>query len=100
VDTTAGLDLAATGPLSIESRRETFGSNKFKEVKPKNFFILWFENLCDPTLILLMVAAAVSLNNLGSLRWFFFGASDEFSQGLPIRIPCKGFFSHCKASQS
>jgi P-type Ca2+ transporter type 2C len=65
-DTVAGLDPAATGDLSIESRRATFGSNKFKEVRPKSFFLLWFENLCDPTLILLMIAAAVRLFKLGT----------------------------------
>lgn len=59
INTAAGCDPAATGELSIENRRQFFGSNTFKQVKGKNFFRLWFENLCDPTLILLMAAALV-----------------------------------------
>lgn len=39
--------------------RASFGANKFKAIPPKNFFKLWFGNLKDPTLIMLMVAALV-----------------------------------------
>jgi P-type Ca2+ transporter type 2C len=59
VNTSAGCDPSATGELSIEKRRQIFGANTFKQVKAKNFFRLWFDNLCDPTLILLMAAALV-----------------------------------------
>lgn len=47
--------------LSLPSAcRSVFGANKYKVVPPKNFFALWFGNLQDPTLIMLMVAALVS----------------------------------------
>ncbi|EFN57544.1 hypothetical protein CHLNCDRAFT_6358, partial [Chlorella variabilis] len=41
-------------------RRAAFGANKFKAIPPKSFFRLWFGNLKDPTLIMLMVAALIS----------------------------------------
>lgn len=39
--------------------RAAFGANKFKAIPPKSFFRLWFGNLKDPTLIMLMIAALV-----------------------------------------
>ena len=59
-DTANGLKSAAAGDLSIDGRKQAFGANKFKEVQQKAFFALLWENLQDPILILLMVAAAVS----------------------------------------
>lgn len=47
---------AAAGPAA---GRAAFGANKFKQVPPKSFFLLWFGNLKDPTLIMLMAAALV-----------------------------------------
>ena len=58
-----GLDPGASGGFSLESRREMYGANRFKERKTKGLLLLVFEQLKDPTLILLMVAAAVSLHN-------------------------------------
>ena len=43
-----------------QGRQRVFGANKFKEVQQKAFFQLVFENLQDPILILLIVAALVS----------------------------------------
>ena len=56
--TTEGINVAR-GEGSLEHRRQTFGANAFKEVKQKAFWSLLFENLQDPTLILLMAAALV-----------------------------------------
>ena len=47
------------GEADLESRRAAFGANRFKQIPPKSFFGLWFEQLKDPTLIMLMCAAAV-----------------------------------------
>ena len=54
-----GVTLSANGELSLAGRQQYFGANAFKEVKQKAFWSLLFENLKDPTLILLMVAALV-----------------------------------------
>lgn len=45
----------------IEHRRETFGSNIIPPKPPKTFLQLVFEALQDVTLIILVVAAVVSL---------------------------------------
>ena len=57
---TRGLDLEAKGALSVQRRQEIYGANKFRERKTKGLLVLVFEQLKDPTLILLMFAAAVS----------------------------------------
>ena len=44
---------------SLDARREAFGENSFRVAERKSFWSLVFENLQDPTLILLMAAAAV-----------------------------------------
>ncbi|CAG9461436.1 unnamed protein product [Pedinophyceae sp. YPF-701] len=44
-------------PDSEQDRQAAFGANKFKEVPPKAFFTLLYEQLKDPTLMLLMAAA-------------------------------------------
>ena len=59
--TNGGINATAQGEGSLEHRRLTFGANAFKEVKQKAFWSLLFENLQDPTLILLMAAALVRL---------------------------------------
>ena len=56
-----GLDPLAVGHASLEGRREAFGANRFEERKGKSFFKLLLTNLRDPTLILLMAAAAVRI---------------------------------------
>ena len=58
-DLRAGLPPDAKGERGLDARRAAFGANRFKEVKPRPFFRLLLDNLRDPTLILLMVAAAV-----------------------------------------
>ena len=42
------------------SSAQVFGANEFKAVPTKAFLVLLFENLKDPTLLLLMAAAMVS----------------------------------------
>jgi len=54
-----GLAHTDTDVRGLARRRAEFGANKFKEVKPRPFLRLLLDNLRDPTLILLMVAAAV-----------------------------------------
>ncbi|PNW74900.1 hypothetical protein CHLRE_12g505350v5 [Chlamydomonas reinhardtii] len=50
-----GLD-----PSTVDAHAEAYGHNKFKETPPKSFFSLVWENLQDPVIIILCVAAAVS----------------------------------------
>lgn len=57
----AGLAPDAKG---LAQRRAAFGANKFKEVEQRTFLRLLVDNLRDPTLILLMVAAAVGRSRL------------------------------------
>ena len=45
---------------SVETRRGVFGTNVLPQVPPKSFFFLWFQNLKDPIIIMLMAAALVS----------------------------------------
>lgn len=58
-DAHKGLDPLATGPASVSAHREAFGANEFAEVPPKSFFVIAWENLHDPIIILLCVAALV-----------------------------------------
>ena len=58
-DLRAGLPPDAKGERGLNARRAAFGANRFKEVRPRPFLRLLLGNLRDPTLILLMVAAAV-----------------------------------------
>jgi len=55
-----GINPAATGDESLEARCAAFGSNKLREIPTKGFFVLWFSNLKDPIIIMLMAAALVS----------------------------------------
>ncbi|EFN50910.1 hypothetical protein CHLNCDRAFT_59377 [Chlorella variabilis] len=55
-----GVNPIATDGTDLEARRAAFGANIFKAIPPKSFFRLWFNNLKDPTLILLTAAALVS----------------------------------------
>ncbi len=55
--------ISTTSPMadqSVAGRQRIFGANTFREVQQKSFFKLLLENLQDPVLILLMVAALVS----------------------------------------
>ena len=58
-----GLQAGKYDSMSLDQRRDMFGANRFKELPPKAFWALVFENLQDSTLILLMAAAAVSLSD-------------------------------------
>ena len=51
---------ASSAHASLQQRQQAFGANAFREVPTKSFFVLLFENLKDPTLLLLMAAAMVS----------------------------------------
>ena len=58
-----GIDPDSSGGsarASLQQRQQAFGANAFREVPTKSFFVLLFENLKDPTLLLLMAAAMVS----------------------------------------
>ena len=62
-DVKSGVSTQGEGLLAIEQRQSVFGQNRFKEMPQKSFFFLLWENLQDPTLILLMIAAAVRIWN-------------------------------------
>lgn len=47
-------------PESAEARREVYGANALPTIPTKNFFVLWFQALKDPIIIMLMAAALVS----------------------------------------
>ena len=47
------------GARALAARQAAFGANRFKEVPVQPFWRLLLDNLSDPTLILLMCAAAV-----------------------------------------
>ena len=55
---TEGLD---ENPLDLQSRREIYGSNIIPPKKPKTFLQLVWEALQDATLIILEIAALISL---------------------------------------
>ncbi|GAB4816684.1 hypothetical protein N2152v2_003730 [Parachlorella kessleri] len=55
-----GIDATAAGDTSVQHRQDVYGANRFKEVPAKSFLSLWFSQLSDATLIMLMVAALVS----------------------------------------
>jgi len=44
---------------AMQRRRDAFGENRSKTVEMKSFWAMVYENLQDPTLILLMAAALV-----------------------------------------
>ena len=54
-----GVDQGAERGHSLAARRAQYGVNRFKEVPVQPFWRLLIDNLSDPTLILLMCAAAV-----------------------------------------
>jgi len=57
-----GLESTANGAGSVEEHRRVFGPNTFPPAPQKNFFVLCFENIQDPIILLLMAAALVSLD--------------------------------------
>ena len=60
VNLSEGLDSAPiNSQLTIEARAEVYGANTMKEVDPKTFISLVLEQLEDPIIILLIVAATV-----------------------------------------
>lgn len=48
-------------PVDLERRRRAFGANVIPDVPPKSFFALCLEAIQDRTLIVLMVAALISI---------------------------------------
>ncbi len=47
-------------PAAIAEHTRVYGANRYKERPAKNFFVLCWENLQDPIIILLCAAALVS----------------------------------------
>lgn len=64
----SGLDAKTDGTGSLAQREQAYGANKFKDVPQKAFFRLFWENLKDPTLVLLMAAALVCHYPSSALR--------------------------------
>lgn len=56
---TAGAETQDDATVTLDQRRQAYGANRFKDVPQKAFLALFWENLKDPTLVLLMVAALV-----------------------------------------
>lgn len=48
-------------PEKIERRIQVFGKNEIKAKKPKSFFLLAIDAVQDPTLIMLIVCAIISI---------------------------------------
>ena len=48
-------------PIELENRRAVFGANVIPDVPPKSFIALCFDAIQDKTLIILMVAAIISI---------------------------------------
>ena len=83
-----GLDpspAGSSGQAGLEQRRQAFGANEFREVPTKSFFALLFENLKDPTLLLLMAAALVSPASVAARCgcWRLAGWGDVQRQSCP-----------------
>eukprot|EP01117_Protostelium_nocturnum_P020226 TRINITY_DN8_c1_g1_i1.p1 TRINITY_DN8_c1_g1~~TRINITY_DN8_c1_g1_i1.p1 ORF type:complete len:1040 (-),score=452.43 TRINITY_DN8_c1_g1_i1:165-3284(-) len=55
-DTKKGIDAG-----SVEERKQKYGPNSFPEKPPTSLFVFWFDALKDKTLIILMVAAVLSI---------------------------------------
>lgn len=55
-----GLDPAASEDASIQEHKRVYGANTFPPVPQKNFFVLCYENVQDPIILLLIAAALVS----------------------------------------
>lgn len=60
-DASKGLPKKEVKEAALEARREEFGSNELPEPPPTPLWVFIIEELKDPILILLIVAAAVSL---------------------------------------
>ncbi|PNH10333.1 Calcium-transporting ATPase PAT1 [Tetrabaena socialis] len=58
-DVDRGLPVG-TAPDTVEEHRRVFGPNSHAAVPPKNFFVLVWEVIQDPILILLIFAASIS----------------------------------------
>lgn len=58
----SGLDPSVQqGPASIEEHRRVYGANTMPPMPQKNFFMLCFENIQDPIILLLIAAALVRI---------------------------------------
>lgn len=60
VDIQNGLSTTGTGLDGVAAHCTAFGANTYKEVPPKNFFLLVWQNLQDTIILILMAAALVS----------------------------------------
>ena len=64
---TAGAELQDDATVTLDQRRQAYGANRFKDVPQKAFLALFWENLKDPTLVLLMAAALVCADRMLNL---------------------------------
>lgn len=55
-----GIPADGGAPAGADARRAAFGANRLPVAPSKSFFTLWFSNLKDPIIIMLMAAALVS----------------------------------------
>lgn len=94
-----GLDPGVTaGPASIEEHRRVFGANTMPSMPQKNFFMLCFENIQDPIILLLIAAALVNgqdgMKPLAGVAWRaqrpaqpFEGTAGRQGQAAPAPAP-------------
>ena len=61
-NTDDGLDASASGDLSAARRQELYGANVFASVPAQSFWAILWDALSDKVLIVLMVAATVSVH--------------------------------------
>lgn len=77
-------------PREIEKRRKVFGSNTYPRQSPKGFFAFLWDACKDPTLIILMVCAALSLifgiKSHGIREGWYDGTSIGFAVFLVILV--------------
>ena len=66
---TAGIETQAGAAVTVEHRQQAYGANTFKDVPQKAFLTLFWQNLKDPTLVLLMAAALVCSCNASVTVW-------------------------------
>lgn len=66
-DPQRGLKQDGKGSDSIDEHRRVYGSNILPVAEQKNFFLLCFENVQDPIILLLIAAATVSSQYCGQL---------------------------------
>jgi hypothetical protein len=70
-------------PEEIQKRKEAFGDNTYPKKKPKGFLTFVWEACHDTTLIILMVAAVVSL---GTSMWADVSLPDDIAVVLLVTL--------------